>query len=96
MSLLHQTVYEVSSKIIVRLPFTAELLAYHPNGFFPLLVDPIKACRAAIIGMLVLRPAWDSWSGPLNSFHSVGGWCYGLAGLQRFDLFDYRTGKKQN
>ncbi len=78
--LIHRTIHEIASKIAVRLPFTKDLLAYHPNGIFPLLRDPHKDCRAVIVGMLVLRPAWEGWTGPLDSFYDTPGWCYGLSG----------------
>jgi hypothetical protein len=78
--LLHFTAQELASKIAIRLPFTNPLSLYHPSGIFPLLKNPNADCRAAIIGMLVLRPAWAGWTGPFDSFHDTKGWCYGLAG----------------
>jgi hypothetical protein len=52
----HRTVFE-GTDAAVKLPFTEAILKYHPNGCFPLLMDPKVERKAVIIGMFVLRPA---------------------------------------
>ena len=79
-AMIHHTIHQLPFKFAVQLPYTYQLSCYHVNGCFPLTTDPIKSKKAALIGMMVLRPVCTAWMGPWDTFDKVHDWCYGLSG----------------
>ena len=71
--LYHKTIFHIHDSNynnnyknnILKLPFIDKLREYHPEGSFDLLVDPRVTHEAAIIGMFVLRPAYENFIGDL-------------------------------
>jgi len=85
--LLQRTLYEDPARVAVRLPLGEELGILHPGGCFPLLEDSARSGRAAIIGMLVLRPAEVAWTDPVlgaddfpGSMYEARRWCFNVRG----------------
>ncbi len=76
----HKTTYHDSTQYVKELPLIPELRAYHENGTFALVEDPHKTGKALIIGMFVLRPAKDGWSGDLTSFYDTKKWAFNVKG----------------
>ena len=59
--LQQRTIFEDPSQVALFLPLGEGHAALHPGGRFALAVDPRTTADAAIIGMMVLRPAVRSW-----------------------------------
>lgn len=58
-SLQHSTIFCSEKQVSKALDFIPSLRAYHRDGQFHLVEDPLAVSKAAIVGMFVLRPAHD-------------------------------------
>ncbi len=83
----HYRIYLDERRIEVKIPFTDEMKYFFKDGDFPLVADPLKTRKTAIIGMFILRPAFETWTekpvqdnGQL-SIYEVKHWVYNIDGL---------------
>jgi len=80
-------IYRNDSLIKVIIPFTNGMQKFFKDGNFPLISNPLKSKKTAIIGMFILRPGKDSWSDPIIlkdgslSIYNVEHWIYNIDGL---------------
>ncbi len=87
MRLEHSRIFRDESRIEVKIPFTNGMKEFFKEGDFPLVSDPLKTRKTAIIGMFILRPANDTWSEPIVrydgslSIYDVKHWIYNIDGL---------------
>jgi len=79
-ALKQTTVYDDKTHIAKELPLIPELAAYHTGGTFVLVEDPLQTHRASIVGMFVLRPAKEGWTGPVDSFYDAKQWAFNVKG----------------
>lgn len=87
MVLKHSRIYCNESLIDVKIPFTKGMQKFFKDGNFPLITDPLKTEETAIIGMFILRPGNNTWSGPIVradgslSIYDEEHWIYNIDGL---------------
>jgi hypothetical protein len=87
MSLKHTRVYYNKNLINTEIPFTEGMQKFFKDGFFPLISNPLKSKKTAIIGMFILRPGKDTWSDPIIredgtfSIYDIKHWIYYIDGL---------------
>lgn len=80
-------IVEDSRRIALSLPLGNKIAALHPDDGFGLVEDPRSTSRAAIIGMMVLRPAARRWSPRLDAagfardMGEIHDWCFDVAGV---------------
>lgn len=86
-SLRHRAVIEISSLCSLLLPICESLQVYFPQGTFPLVHNADERKLATIMGMFVLRPAYENWcvsmSDPefVRSMYALTHWAYNFDGL---------------
>lgn len=84
MKVSHKTVYLDSKKTAVEIPFIPAMQEICPDKSFPLLDDPQKTKSTLMIGMFVLRAAYDEWVDPIIredgsfSIYDVNKWIYNI------------------
>ncbi len=80
-------IFEDSRRIALSLPLGDEIAALHPDDGFALVEDPRSTSRAAIVGMMVLRPAARRWSpcldpaGFAHGVREIHDWCFDVSGV---------------
>ncbi len=87
MKLKHSGIFHDENRIKVKIPFTEGMKKFHHDGNFPIITDPLKTKKTAIIGMFILRPADSIWSEPYVrkdgslSIYDVEHWIFNIDGL---------------